>query len=242
MEHKLGETLDQLMQECNIDDASLARETGIPASTISRLKTNPDANPTISSLEPLAKYFAVSVDQLLGWKSLSSDRIPGTFNADGFTSSRMPILQINWVEDWCKNNTDSFKAKLTRWVSTEKEVGEHAFALVISKEEVCLMFSSGSTLIIDPDRAPANRDIILISVGKNSSKPTLKILISDGDEMYLKSVNPEIMGIKPLDDEYKIWGTIVEIKYSPLSETEATSRMGSYKPIYEPIGTAVMIK
>jgi transcriptional regulator with XRE-family HTH domain len=64
--HNLSKILSKLMEENGIDDAILARNTGVPAATIARLRANPKANPTASTLRPLAKFFNLSVSQLLG--------------------------------------------------------------------------------------------------------------------------------------------------------------------------------
>ena len=70
----LGDVLSLLMTECDIDDAKLSREVSIPASTISRMRLNPDANPTASTLRPIAKFFSVSISQLLGDEPLPENR------------------------------------------------------------------------------------------------------------------------------------------------------------------------
>ena len=71
LNHVLGEQLASLMHKHHIDDAELSKATGIPASTISRMPLNSNANPTAASLRPIARFFNISISQLLGDEPLS---------------------------------------------------------------------------------------------------------------------------------------------------------------------------
>ena len=55
--HELKDILSSLMEECDIDDAQLARETGVPASTISRMRINSTLIPRLLRLDPLQSFF-----------------------------------------------------------------------------------------------------------------------------------------------------------------------------------------
>ena len=120
----LQEVLSFLMVEGDIDDASLSRETGIPASTISRMRLNTEANPTASTLRPIAKYFSISISQLLGDEEIPKDRLPGQQNPSQFTSARMPLISWGNVSNWLHDNLKFMTEKPVKWLSTEKDVGE----------------------------------------------------------------------------------------------------------------------
>ena len=64
--HQLSQTLERLMATRTINDIRLSQATGVPSTTIARLRTNSEANPTVSSLRPIARFFGVSISQLLG--------------------------------------------------------------------------------------------------------------------------------------------------------------------------------
>lgn len=212
----LQNVLSFLMNECDIDDATLSRETYIPASTISRMRLNSEANPTAATLRPIAKYFAISISQLLGDEPLPRDRLPGTQNPSYFTSARMPILEWDWVNDWIDNNGENIKGKLSKWISTEKEVGIKSFSLIISTESFGLSFRKGSLIMIDPEQELRDGDLILL---KEEKDLVLRQFLVDGSDRYVKSVNPEIKGIKLLSKNHNIIGIVIETRFSTQDET-----------------------
>lgn len=215
----LGEILSYLMKECDIDDAKLSRETGIPASTISRMRLNPDANPTAATLRPIAKFFGVSISQLLGDETLPSERLPGAHNPIGFTSARIPIINWEFIIEWQTNA--AVKDKITNWISTEKDVGSRAFALIIPTESFGITFRKGSLVIADPDRQLQDGDLILIKIPEEKNI-LLRQFLKDGNDLYIRSVNPEMKGTKLLSGNYQLLGVIIETRFSLQEEMKQT--------------------
>ncbi len=220
----LNGVLSLLMIECDIDDASLSRETGIPASTISRMRLNSDANPTASTLRPIAKYFSVSISQLLGDEPLSKDRLPGAHNPTYFTSVRMPVIDWELIVDWIDNQGANIKGKLTKWISTEKEIGYNSFALPISTDSFGLAFRKGSMIIVDPERNPLDGDLVLLRI-QGDKDILLKQFLVDGVDTYMRSVNPEMKGMELLSDRYKVIGVIIETRFSLPENTKTQGQV-----------------
>lgn len=221
--HELKDILFSLMEECDIDDAQLARETGIPASTISRMKINSNANPTASTLRPISKFFSISISQLLGDEPLPKDRLPGTHNPTGYTTVIMPVIEWDWITNWVESRGEGIKDKLQTWISTEKEVTPNSFALIIPSDSYGLAFRKGSTIIVDPSQSPLDGDLILVQA-TNEPNILLKQLLMDGNEIYLRSVNPEIKSILPLLENYKIIGVVIETRFSLQSAEKIASQ------------------
>lgn len=72
MHKTVGQILQQLMDD-DIDERGkplsqneLSRRTGVPQPTIQRILVGESADPDTATLEPIAKYFEVSVSQLRG--------------------------------------------------------------------------------------------------------------------------------------------------------------------------------
>lgn len=211
--HGLKDILSSLMEECDIDDAQLARETGVPASTISRMRINSNANPTASTLRPISKFFSISISQLLGDEPMPKDRLPGTHNPTYYTSARMPVIEWDWIMNWIETHGENIKEKLQTWISTEKEVGPNAFALIIPTDSFGFAFRKGSTIIIEPSQYPIDGDLILVKA-ENEKNILLKQFLLDGSETYMRSVNPEIKSIIPLTETHRIIGVIIETRFS----------------------------
>lgn len=227
--HELKEILCALMEECDIDDAQLARETGIPASTISRMRINSNTNPTASTLRPISKFFSVSISQLLGDEPLPKNRLPGTHHPTCYTSARMPIIKWDWVINWLETRGENITEKLQTWISTEKEVDPNSFALIIPTDSFGLAFRKGSIIMIDPAKPATDGDLILV---KNENDPTilLKQMLIDGHETYIRSVNPEIKSLLPLTESYKIIGVVFETRFSLQTAEKVLSKKEAKLP------------
>lgn len=231
--HTLGYLLAQLMTECDIDDAKLARQTGIPASTISRMRLHPDANPTAATLRPIAKFFGITIGQLLGDETLPDDRIPGSYHSTSFTTARIPIIEWDWAIEWSNGETTRFKEKLTQWISTEKEIGDNAFALVVPTDSFGLMFRKGVLLIANPDKVVRDGDFVLIKTSSEQGVLLRQILL-DGNDIYIKSVNPEMKGTKLLEQPPEYLSVVVETRFSHQDIIE-TSKLASLQILSVPL-------
>lgn len=71
----LSSILSQLMTEKGIKSSELARKTGVGQPVIYRIMTGVTDNPQIHTLMPIADFFKVSIDQLLGIKPLQTEKI-----------------------------------------------------------------------------------------------------------------------------------------------------------------------
>lgn len=72
---QLSSTLTRLMADKGIKSAELARKIGIGQPVIHRLMSGVTDNPQVQTLLPIAQYFGVTIDQLLGRASLDDHKI-----------------------------------------------------------------------------------------------------------------------------------------------------------------------
>lgn len=70
----LSSVLSQLMSEKGIKSAELARKTGVGQPVIYRLMTGITDNPQMLTLIPIANFFNISLDQLIGLESLTKPK------------------------------------------------------------------------------------------------------------------------------------------------------------------------
>jgi len=70
----LSAILSHLMSEKGIKSAELARKTGIGQPVIYRLMTGTTDNPQVLTLKPIADFFGISIDQLLGFTPLTNQK------------------------------------------------------------------------------------------------------------------------------------------------------------------------
>src|SRR5581483_6132788 len=98
--HGLSKNLSLLMFENNIDSPTLSRYTNVPVATINRLKANPASNPTLASLLPIANYFSISLNQLIGTEAIPKNRAPGTFDPKERREVPVPFIPLDKIIQW----------------------------------------------------------------------------------------------------------------------------------------------
>src|SRR5690348_14894472 len=72
---QLSSTLTRLMADKGIKSAELARKIGIGQPVIHRLMNGVTDNPQVHTIQPIAQYFGVTIDQLLGKTAMSDQKI-----------------------------------------------------------------------------------------------------------------------------------------------------------------------
>lgn len=184
------------MANARLSSSELARQTGIPAGTIKRIRNNV-ANPTIETLLPLAQYFSVSVSELLGDATLN---IVKTFGL-----KKIPLLtcQECVLSNRIDNSPDS------RYILTERQVSENGFALQIDNNDLDF-FPKDSLLIVEPEQKPKSGDYVAVTK-KGQDTAWIRKYICEIDHIYL---GPLVKGINitPLTSEFMILGVIIQYR------------------------------
>lgn len=90
----LATVLTYLMTEKGISSAELARKTDVSQPVIYRLMTGATENPQIQTVKPIADFFGVELDQLLGFTPLHQ---VSTLNKDSIQRLSNRIITIQTV-------------------------------------------------------------------------------------------------------------------------------------------------
>lgn len=165
-----GSVLRYLMKDIgDISEGELFRRTGVPQPTIHRILSGATPNPRMDSIEPLAEFFNVTPDQMLGRIPLPRDRIPGTFVALTETKNIVPLLHWSEIVYWPKilKNPD-FKTD-RNWITSVSGIKGAAFALKITSTDYLPEFRNGTIIIVDSTRTPKNGDFVLGIAKKNNA-------------------------------------------------------------------------
>ncbi len=209
--HKLNQVLKRLMTECEIDDAMLAKETQVPLTTIARMRTCTTANPTASSLRPLSQYFGISISQLLGDEPLSMDQMASAEQKQKSKILRVPLISWKHAYQWTKSKSLP-RHNIKNWVTSDVALSPMSYALAIENNTYAHVFKQDTILIINPSIPPISTDFVIIQAG-DENNVILKEIIIDGEDMYLKSVNPELTRTLLLQAPYNYCGVVVESRY-----------------------------
>lgn len=202
----VSQILSILLKKANINESELARQTKLPQTTISRLILGETADPRISTLIPLAKFFNVSLEQILGEEALNLPQKPGP------SAFNIPLLTWEQVFPWSKKQAFETKKPL-RWISTERELGENSFA-ILAKSFMEPQFKRNSLLIVDSSLPLDDGHYSVICLDGHSL--TVRQVISDEDSIYLRHLDSSVPTLI-LEKHHQSFGIIVESRMSLLT-------------------------
>lgn len=201
--------IKQLMKECGIIEAELARQTGLPQTTINRLLVGETLDPRANTLIPIAKFFGITIGQLVGQEPLNPNRINGTYSPTNKAAWAVVPL-IEWVDApaWLFQKNNVTPAAYTKWIISESDISEDSFALK-TLDFMEPRFRKGSTIIVDPHCDYKDGNFVVISM--NNAEPTVRRILKDGADVYLKKLYGSEEPVKKLAGD-TIIGTIVETR------------------------------
>ncbi|MFZ2314884.1 MAG: helix-turn-helix domain-containing protein [Gammaproteobacteria bacterium] len=201
--------IKQLMNECGIIEAELARQTGLPQTTINRLLLGETLDPRANTLIPIAKFLGITIGQLVGQEPLNPNRISGTYSATNKTAwAIIPIIEWSDAPAWLFQKSSVTPAAYTKWITTERDISADSFALK-ALDFMEPRFRKGSIIIVDPHFDYKDGNSVVISL--NSSEPTVRRILKDGADIYLKKLYGSEEPVKKLSTD-TIIGTIVETR------------------------------
>lgn len=202
LEFNIRKILSELMEKNSITEAELARRTQVPPATVNRLMAGATPDPRLTTVRPLARYFNVSIDQLIGDEPLTSLRLNEKFNF-------VPIIPWEKVPNSSEFIKDLNFDSWPEWEPISIKVSKQAFALTVSQRTLGTPFIYKALLIIDPDKEPQDGDYVIVHHLQNDSI-ILKQLVIDGKDKWLNAPSENIQSIL-MNDDYKICGVIVRV-------------------------------
>lgn len=204
---KLNTILKMLLKEHHLSESELARRTGIGQPVIHRMASGETDNPKVATLIPIARYFALTINQLMGVDPLPKDRIPGTYNPIVQTWAKVPLFTWEQLTEWpniTRRGTHDIR------ISTDADVSEQAFAIYVKDSTMLPRFPEGTLLIIDPALEAQDKDFV-IAIPKAQKNASFKQLLIDGDDIYLKPINPDFNTLQ-IDSETKVVGVMIQAR------------------------------
>ncbi len=195
---QIHSNIDYLMEKFSLDITSLSMETGVPIATISRMKKE-DNNPTISSIEPLAEFFRIDLNDLL-YEDLSSMDYQSKKKIGNIQF--VPTAKLEEINQW----PIQFNPKL--YMGTIGNLNNGSFGLLISTDSLTPIFYKNSILIIDPLILPKDGDYVFCLL-QEEKIPVIRQIFVDGSNNFFKPINPGY-GEMILIKKFQILGVIVK--------------------------------
>ncbi len=199
------ETLHVLMELHAITETELARRSKVPQPTIHRLLSGATPDPRLSSLKPLAKYFNISLGQLVGEEPLITE-IQGNINIRSLV--KVPLLPWEKAHEWKKLTEDYIPSNWIYWTTINQPISPHSYALLIENRHLPLPFSYQTVIIIDPEINIKDGNFLVIYRISDRSI-TIKKLSIDGADKWLVPLNEKINALL-YDKDFLLCGTITQ--------------------------------
>ncbi len=209
----LSSNLKTLMSMAKINASELARRTGVAQPIIHRLSTGQNTNPKLATVKPISRYFMVSVSQLIGEEALPSDKSFYRVSSEHRGWNRVPLITWKDAVEWPQAQTFYQESDTSIYVSTDANVSKSAYSLKIRGSTMEPLFPESTTIIVEPNRAPNDRDFVIVRIGIDP-EARLKQVIIDGNDQYLKSLNPDLEDVKVsrLQNNDQILGVMAQAK------------------------------
>lgn len=206
-ELKLSENLKLLMFQKDIKTAQLARELALPQQTVQRIVTGVTPRPHKSTLETLASFFGISIEQLKGHKPL-----PGSEAHISDKINKVHTIAWSEIPSWplSKEQLQEHETSIL-----DRPAGPNVFAVKMRDSSMEPLFPEGTLLIIDPDIELHDRRYVIAKLG-DQPEATFRQLLVDLNNQYLKPLNPDFnqFGMVKLSNKDKIYGVLVQARHN----------------------------
>lgn len=201
----LSKVLKDLLNKKNMRPADLANAVDLPRPTIHRLLTGKSTRPHSSSLEPIAEYFSVDVEQLLGEKPLvNSETLIKSNVTDQIEVKYVPLIEWKLIGDI------SSKCENHKCIPFIGSISEKGFATIMPDTSMEPFIRKNSILIFEPEKKVKDRSFALIKLEGN--KLLFRQVLIDLEDVYLKALNKDLdeIQMRLLDKNDVILGILLE--------------------------------
>lgn len=201
----IGQKLSLLLFQKGMRPMDLAREIEVPQPTLHRILAGKSKKPHKETLFKIANYFGVELTKLIEEES--------ELNVSSAASNSTHEIPLFSLED-NKSLKDMVQSAQNTLIVTP-DISKEAFAINLADESLLPVFNLGNTLIFDPLKIPSARSYVLVELAR-TQKYIIRQLLTDGENRFLKPLNPEIakLGVKILEAQDSIMGTLVEARQS----------------------------
>lgn len=178
--------LKSLLDIHSMNALDLARKLNLSYSVVHKL-INFNSNPTIETLSKIAKYFNISIGQLIG-------DLPLTEKNKFINMRSIPIIKWQDIGGYITNQKDIIKSQnKTLLISSKHEPSSKSFA-IITDEIFEPLFLKGTILFFDKpllDSCDNKKTYVIVSTAELLDI-SLKKIISNNGKLFLKSIESDL--------------------------------------------------
>lgn len=207
----LSEIIKKLLRNADISEAELARRTSMPTATLNKLKTGVIDDPRLSTLQTIATYFNITIDQLTG-----NQPLPNEIDGNNSKIIKVPIFQLDELLNDKKTNklpppkqNSCIMLEVNENDKTMVDIEEQLFAVKVLGESMHPQFEDKSLLICSVIREVHNRDFVLAYIHSSHTLVFRQVFL-DVQMMILKPINPNFPVIQIGINDY-ILGVVTQV-------------------------------
>jgi transcriptional regulator with XRE-family HTH domain len=199
---QISNNLKRLLDIYSMNTLDLSNKLELSYTPIYNL-VNGNSNPTLDTLLKIARYFHLSLSQLIG-------DIP--INTSGNTNYLRTIPILKWTEVlnylYKQDQQQNYKQIL---ISSENPISESAFSLH-ANEKTEPLFKNGTILVFERIIMDIkNYDNHYVLLQSDVASLNVKKLFVEGNNMFLQSINTHIPPQQLLDNE-TILGNLIQTR------------------------------
>jgi len=204
----LSERLNLALQLTGVTQSELARRIGIKQQSISQICSGKSARSRYTT--QIADALCVSVHWLA---SGEGEMELGDGNVEVGPDINGTIPLINWVQagDWKEIAEGFANEDAEEWRAVTGKAHRGCFALRVKGDSMenpsgKISIPEGAVIIVDPE-LPYSSGSLVIARLEDSKEATLKQLVIDGEQKYLRPLNPQYPAI-PINENCTIIGVV----------------------------------
>lgn len=166
------------MKRAGLSEIDLVRASSVSQTTINQILRGLTKDPRISTLMIIADKLNVTVDQLIGLAPLAKAK-----------QQFAPVLEWHEIRNYLAD--EDYPCSYKKWlaIDTGSEKPHVRYFALQTTQSMEPRFRSGSLIIIEPTAIFRDYQIAVVSL--NHSEPTLRRIIKDGADYFLKKIHPE---------------------------------------------------
>lgn len=197
----LKENLTNLLAIRGLNPTEFANQANIPRATVQKLLHGLTENPRNLTLNAIAKFFDISIENLLYDEALKQTS----------EIKLVPLLKRYEIEEWLNQklgrskNTGNYSK-----IAVSRKVSEKAFA-VACNETGSAIFKSGSHLVFDPNIKPSDDSYVLIKLFDHDELLFRQISIDVG-AIFVKPMLAQFKAASKVRAKDKIIATLVQVQ------------------------------
>lgn len=193
----MAQNIKHLMVKHRLDTALLSAKTGIAPSTINSLRRG-NGNPTLHTLNELAKFFSVTIHSLIEKDLQNIDRVN--------YSHEIPLISINELGTFLSDQT-SHKKTLSVELPLNTDP-QKFFGIKIENSSFSPIFSQNTIFVVFNDDKSNDGDIVLVKFG--NSPACFRQIFIEGNAYSFKNIANDCNKNAAKSSDFCILGVVIK--------------------------------